>query len=79
MTDYQPIDCGRYSMLELAIMRRRRLRLRWHTPGEPARECEGLAVDLVTRHHEEFLIFQAGDKTHEIRLDHISRMDAASE
>ena len=49
MTDYEPIDCGVYSGYELAILRRRHLRLTW-------RDREGLTridtvrpLDLETR------------------------------
>ncbi|MGD2056120.1 MAG: transcriptional antiterminator, Rof [Gammaproteobacteria bacterium] len=72
MTDYLPIDCGRYSEYELAILQRRRLLLGW-------RDCAGTLhmewlrpVDLRSRKGAEFLrvVDHAGDER-EIRLDRL--------
>ena len=77
MTDYRPVACELYAELELAILRRRRLRLVW-------RDCDGThhvatlrPMDLRTRHHEEFLISEDSEANSvEIRLDRIIRFDS---
>ena len=72
-TDYRPIDCGRYSELELAILHRRRLHLLW-CEGNVLHRQRVLPLDLETREGEEFLHFldQAG-RRRRIRLDRIRR------
>jgi Rho-binding antiterminator len=68
---YTPIDCDRYSEIELAVMQCRRVRLRWRE-GNIVHDRTVLPFDLETRHHEEFLIVQLPDTTRTtIRLDHI--------
>lgn len=76
MTDYRPIACEIYAELELAILRRKRLRLAW-------RDCDGThhvarlrPKDLMTRRHEEYLLCEDGGGNRvEIRLDRIIRFD----
>lgn len=71
MTDYQPVDCRVHSELELAILQRNPLLLRWHD-AQGATQCATLLpLDLVTRDQQEFLLAQDGAATLEIRLDHI--------
>ncbi|MGD8430645.1 MAG: Rho-binding antiterminator, partial [Ectothiorhodospiraceae bacterium] len=67
--------CERYAELELAIMRRHRLRVAWRDPGRQ-RVGPLQPRDLVTRNHEEFLIADTDDgRRLEIRLDRIIRFD----
>lgn len=74
--DYTPVACGVYSEYELAILRRRRLHLRW-------RDTEGVdhievvrPVDLRTRHGEEFMALEDG---RELRLDRIIELHNETE
>lgn len=77
MTDYTPIDCGRYSEYEVAIMHRQRLRVSWREPEGESHVEVLLPKDLCTRDGEEFLIAQgAGGQRLELRLDYIQRAEA---
>jgi len=72
MTDYVPIDCAVHSGYELAIMRRRRLRLTWR--GDDGIIHIGIVTptDLHTRNHEEFIdVTDVRGVLHSIRLDRI--------
>mgnify|MGYP002713350017 CR=1 FL=1 len=72
MTDYTPIDCGRHSEFELAIMQRRHLHLCWLDEQGQSHEATLLPTDLCTRNHEEFLLARDADEQPlEIRLDRI--------
>ncbi|KPL27602.1 MAG: hypothetical protein AMJ72_07910 [Acidithiobacillales bacterium SM1_46] len=73
---YTPISCDRYSELELAILRRRRLRLRW-AEGNVIEEDSVLPLDLQTRAGVEFLTCRRGPDTLELRLDQIRHWEAA--
>jgi Rho-binding antiterminator len=74
MTDYEPVDCGIYSGYELAILRRRRLRLTWRDEDGLTRIDTVQPVDLETRCGEEFLLIEDScGRRREIRLDHIAR------
>ena len=74
MADYTPIDCGLYSRYELAILRRRRLRLSWRDAGGLARIDTVKPVDLETRGGEEFLVIEQSDGHRvDVRLDRIVR------
>ncbi len=74
MSDYTPIDCGLYSRYELAILRRRRLRLSWRDAGGLARIDTVTPIDLETRSGEEFLVFEQSDGHRlDVRLDRIVR------
>lgn len=74
MTDYRPIDCGLYSRYELAILRRRLLRLTWTEPDGITHIENVRPLDLKTRSSEEFLVAEdSNGRPLEIRLDHISR------
>src|SRR5690606_36903529 len=72
---YRPISCDRYSVFELAILQRRRLRLLWRENNVFYR----LAVpplDLETRAGEEFLHCRLPSGEHaRLRLDYILRAD----
>jgi Rho-binding antiterminator len=74
MTDYEPVDCGVYSGYELAILRRRRLRLIWRDDQGLTRIDAVRPLDLETRSGEEFLVIEdSGGRRRHIRLDRIAR------
>ena len=69
--DYRPISCVRYSHYELAIMRRRALRLVW-CDGNVIHYATVFPLDLQTQDHAEYLIGRdAGGGAVRIRLDRI--------
>ncbi len=70
--DYQPVDCGFHSELELAIMHDRRLTIRWQQADGAAQQQSLKPIDLITRQHQEFLVYEdeAGQRD-EIRLDNL--------
>lgn len=72
---YRPISCEVYSEFELAILRRRRLRLTWHA-GNVCYSLPVLPLDLETRAGEEFLhcLLPSGERTR-VRLDRIERLE----
>lgn len=55
---YSPISCASHSEIELAIMRRQRLRLGWCIPGEDMQVLECLPMDILSQSGEEFLIVE---------------------
>ena len=71
---YQPVSCARYAELELAILRRNRLRLVWRD-GNVFHLHRVSPHDLRTHKHEEFLLCrdEFGDDLI-IRLDRIRSM-----
>jgi len=76
MTDYTPIDCALYSAYEVAILRRRCVRLSWRQADGQIRMERLKPVDLNTRNHEEFLIAETGDGSElELRLDQIIKAE----
>lgn len=76
-SDYQPISCDTYSMLELAIMHRQRLHLAWRE-GNVCFTQTVVPLDLETRERQEFLHCQlASGAAARIRLDRIQRMEPA--
>lgn len=75
MADYTPIDDGLYSRYELAIMRRRPLRLVWRDPAGLMHLGVVTPLDLQTRAHAEYLYCRQSDgRMLEIRLDWITRV-----
>jgi Rho-binding antiterminator len=56
MPEYTPIPCELYSEYELAIMRRRALRVRWKDRYGMDRVETLKPTDLRTRRHAEFMI-----------------------
>lgn len=71
MSDYRSIPCADYDRLELAILHRERLRLRW-SEGRVARLEWGQPLDLVTENGAEFLVFRGLDgATLRVRLDRL--------
>jgi Rho-binding antiterminator len=72
MTDYTPIDYGLHSEYELAILQYRKLKLSWSDADGTGHIESVTPVNLLTRHHEEFMIVCTEHGVeHEIRLDHI--------
>lgn len=74
---YTPISCDAHSELELAIIRRQPLHVRWHDDNI-WRDGIVVPLDLQTRHGEEFLICRlpTGEDI-DIRLDRLTRVAAA--
>lgn len=73
--DYSPMDCAQYSRLELAILQRRALRLRWVWRGITHLEMVR-PVDLRTRRHAEYLILiDTANRRRILRLDRIAQFD----
>ncbi|AGA35234.1 transcriptional antiterminator, Rof [Thioalkalivibrio nitratireducens DSM 14787] len=73
---YSPMDCERYSELELAIVRRRALRLRWI--GRAVTHLEVVyPEDLRTRRHGEYLVLR--DQLHRRRFLRLDRITDFSE
>ncbi|OOG25985.1 transcriptional antiterminator, Rof [Thioalkalivibrio denitrificans] len=70
--EYTPIPCALYSEYELAILRRRTLRVRWKDRYGMDRVETLKPVDLRTRRHAEFMIArnQLGQQR-VLRLDRI--------
>lgn len=73
--DYRPISCAAYAELELAILRRERLRLIWHA-GNVCFVYRVLPLDLETKSGREFLHCRlpSGERVR-VRLDRIARME----
>lgn len=75
MTDYKPIACGDYDRFEIAILKRRPLRLIWRE-GNVIYDQIVQPVNLETRAGEEFLLFRRADgSSASARLDHIRTAD----
>ncbi|MHB1528315.1 MAG: transcriptional antiterminator, Rof [Acidiferrobacteraceae bacterium] len=71
MSDYRSIPCAEYDRLELAILHRERLRLRWSEGGVEHLE-RGQPLDLVTEKGAEFLVFRGlKGATLRVRLDRL--------
>lgn len=69
------MDCAQYSRLELAILQRRALRLRWIWRGITHLEVVH-PVDLRTRRGAEYLILRdASARRRILRLDRIAWFD----
>ncbi|MCP5141214.1 MAG: transcriptional antiterminator, Rof [Gammaproteobacteria bacterium] len=77
MTDYKPISCIDYSLLEESIVLRRELRLGWHDDDGRDHVETVRPVDLQTRASEEYLTFLCRNgQSREVRLDRIVRFEA---
>lgn len=78
MSDYRPISCADHSVLELAAMRRQRLRIRWRDDSGRIHAQTLLPVDLVVKDGAEYLLARdSGDIEHRIRLDRIDSHNLA--
>ena len=71
---YTPIPCAAHSELELAVMHRQRLHVRWRD-GNVWRDGIVVPLDVQTRRGEEFLICRlpTGEGI-DIRLDRLTRI-----
>ena len=75
MTDYTPIDCGRHSEYELAIMHRDTLNLTWRDADGATHAEAVIPADLLTRNSEEFMrVLNKSGIEREIRLDRILQL-----
>lgn len=66
MPDYQPIDCGVHDRIELACLRRYRLRVRTDDGV-----VEGRALTTETDNKQEWLVLEQDGGQTRIRLDRI--------
>jgi len=72
---YHPIACASYEQYEMAILRRRPIRLVYRHDGVQQEETV-MPVDLRTTQGQEFLgVQRSGGDTAEIRLDTIDRAE----
>lgn len=74
-TDYQPVSCARYDQYEIAILRRRPLRLVWDEDNV-IYDRVVTPLNLRTAGGQEFLILRLDeDGIREVRLDRIRRTE----
>ncbi|NDL65573.1 Rho-binding antiterminator [Acerihabitans arboris] len=66
--EYQPINCDDYDNLELACQRHWVLTLTLKNGDAVA----GVARDMISRKHVEYLVIDEAGNSHELRLDHIA-------
>lgn len=72
MSEYKPVTCAFHSELELSILQRVEISLRWRKPGGELVQARVRPLDLVTRNSEEFLLIQQENgQQEEIRLDYV--------
>lgn len=77
MSDYQPISCAAHSELELHIMHRQRLRIRWHE-GDVVREESALPIDVAAERGAEFLHLRTDEGgILKLRLDTLLHVEPA--
>lgn len=79
MTDYQPVSCDVHSELELAVMHKQRLRMKWHDEAGNTYHDVVVPMDLETRDHQEYLVVRHGKNVESIRLDRIGSFEAVEE
>jgi Rho-binding antiterminator len=69
---YEPISCSLHDTLESAIVRRRRLTMRWHDAGGAEHHATVAPLDVFSRDGVEYLRFRdASGRTQEVRLDYL--------
>jgi Rho-binding antiterminator len=66
--EYQPINCDDYDNLELACQRHLVLTLTLRN-GDTV---TGVARDMISRKHIEYLVIDEAGNSHDLRLDHIA-------
>ncbi|ALW86479.1 hypothetical protein AUC43_16125 [Hymenobacter sedentarius] len=71
-TDYTPIDCHFYDLLEAAATLRRRVDLQYFNDLRQLCLASGVIDTLLVRDKVEYMRLKSGE---EIRLDHIIRLD----
>jgi transcriptional antiterminator Rof (Rho-off) len=78
MTDYRPIACDAYSVLELLAMRRAPVTVRLDGAGA-LQVLVGDVVDLRTRDAAEFLVLQTECGEALVRLDRIREISEGAQ
>lgn len=71
-TDYTPIDCNYYDLLEAAATQRRRVDLQYFNDLRQLCLGSGVIDTLFIRDKVEYMRLKSGE---EIRLDHLIRLD----
>lgn len=72
MTEYRPIDCGLHDHIEIACLRRYRLRIR----TRDGRIVTGIATDTVTTADKaEYLVLDTDAGRDRLRLDRIVQIE----
>ena len=69
--DYIPVDCAFHSELELLAMRRSRVLLLWNTESGQQQQAQGRVADLYAREGAEYIQFEDGQRSLEVRLDRV--------
>ncbi len=78
--EYRPIDCHRYSQLEVSILRHWRLRMRWEDRDGVTHVETLVPLDLRTERHAEFLIARRDNGEElRIRLDRLREIEPVGE
>jgi transcriptional antiterminator Rof (Rho-off) len=67
---YDPVGCDEHDRLEAAAVSRREVEIEFELNGEKQRE-RGRVGDVYTSDGEEFMRFEAGNGSLEIRLDRV--------
>lgn len=71
-TDYQPISCNFYDLLEAAATQRKRVKIRYRGERDQPLEVEAVIKDLRASQGEEFIYLDNGIS---FRLDRIISVD----
>jgi Rho-binding antiterminator len=71
-TDYQPISCDYYDILELIATERRTVPVRYKGEDGQAQEQRAQILDLYSRDHVEYVSLSSGDT---VRLDRLIEVD----
>lgn len=67
---YEPVSCDYHDQLEAAAVTKRDVEIEFDEQGVRQRE-RGRIADVYSSEGQEFVRFQNGDGTREVRLDHI--------
>ena len=73
MSDYQPIDCGVHSELELLAMHRTQVCLEIRQADNQMEEIHGRVLDVFTKEGAEYLRLATEEEELNVRLDRILR------
>jgi Rho-binding antiterminator len=71
-TDYQPIACGFYDVLEAAATRKQQVYLQYFNDLRQLCQESTILRTFTTREHVEYAVLASGE---EVRLDNIIRLD----
>ncbi len=73
---YTPISCGYYDHLEAFATLKTEVMLAFVTEHDPKpATVQGRVIDLFSSNQMEFMLFQAGETLHEVRLDRVVKID----